>query len=56
MMWKRMESMLNHLLDERGIKDGVSSSNTIPRRGKQRKKDNDLEKERNHEHHSEHLV
>ena len=56
MMWKCMESMLNRFLDECGIKDGASSSNTIPRRGKQRKKDNDLEKERDHEHHSEHLV
>ncbi|KIM61758.1 hypothetical protein SCLCIDRAFT_25568 [Scleroderma citrinum Foug A] len=56
MMWKCMESMLNRLLDEHGIKDGALSSNTIPRRGKQRKKDNDLEKERDHEHHSEHLA
>jgi len=52
-MWKRMESMLNRLLDERGIKKGASSSNPTPRRVK---KDNDLENEKDRGHHSEHLV
>ena len=50
-----MESMLDHLLDECGIKNGTSSSKLISRRVKQRKQDNDLERE-DDEHHSEHLV
>ena len=51
-----MESMLDRLLDERGIKNGTSSSKPIPRRVKQRKQDNDLEREKDDEHRSEHLV
>jgi len=51
-----MESMLNRLLDEHGIKKGASSLNPTPQRVKQRKKDNDLENEKDRGHRSEHLV
>ena len=54
-MLKLMESMLNRLLDERGIKNGASLPNPTPRKGKPRKKDA-LEKEKDDEHRSKHLV
>ena len=50
----KFEAMINHILDERGLRRDSSSKHT-PCHTRQRK-DDDLEAEKNDEHQPQHLV